>query len=215
MYICTQQYAFEAVEKKGGRGSRKSLQWGVRVIGFFFSLFFNNRLSTQKCMILMKERDMIQGRGGAKFSIRVGSVMDRSGWCVYVSRPRRRGPTERWWTPGPRPPPAGGWCRLSHCWWWSGRSSERRSAAASQIPSGAAEESHPEVKEEGGGCMFSYFDSHILSAFILSQDWKKGWVKVIDLRNILVLISCYPESIHKRHVWTERFCGVLTVFPTD
>lgn len=68
-------------------------------------------------------------------------VAGRSG-CV--STPRRRGPTEQWWTPGPRLLLAGEWCRRSRCWWWSGRSSGRRSVAASPILSGASGESRPE-----------------------------------------------------------------------
>lgn len=139
MYICTQQYAFEAVEKKQGRGRMKSLSWV-----FSFPLFQQQFIYRN----VMRET-WFEGGIWPKFSIRVGTEMDRSGrWAncrwACVSRPRRRGPTERWWTPGPRPPPAVGWCHQSRCWWWSGQSSERRSPAASPIPSAAVAESHPE-----------------------------------------------------------------------
>lgn len=139
MYIFTQQYAFQAVEK---RGEEEDEEVSVMRHQSLVSSFLSSSITVylQKC-----DSDE---RCDSEFRFHVESEMDRRGqWAscrwVYVSRPRRREPTEEWWTPGPRPPPVGGWCRRSRCWWWSGQSSERRFAAASQTPSVAAEEIRP------------------------------------------------------------------------
>lgn len=47
MYICTQQYAFEAVEKKGVGGEDEVSVMRRQSLSFFISLFFNNSLSTE------------------------------------------------------------------------------------------------------------------------------------------------------------------------
>lgn len=139
MYIFTQQYAFQAVEK---RGEEEDEEVSVMRHQSLVSSFLSSSITVylQKC-----DSDE---RCDSEFRFHVESEMDRRGrWAscrwVYVSRPRRREPTEEWWTPGPRPPPVDGWCRRSRCWWWSGQSSERRFAAASPTPSVAAEEIRP------------------------------------------------------------------------
>lgn len=55
----------------------KSSQRGNIVIGFFFSLFFINRLSTDKCMILMRKREVGFRRiFDQSFRIHVGAEAD-------------------------------------------------------------------------------------------------------------------------------------------
>lgn len=59
MYICTQQYAFEAAEKKG-LGSVSA----ARRQSFFFSLFFNHRfIYTEMYDSNERERHDSGGRG--------------------------------------------------------------------------------------------------------------------------------------------------------
>lgn len=132
----------EAVEKKGEQ-ARWSLcsEVSESLVSYFPSF---STVYLQKCVILMR-------RNSRGFDQSLASVLDwivqsnELNYCwLYVSRPRRQGPTEQWWTLGQQPPPAGVWCHQSHCWWWSGQSSERRSVAASLILSGVVEESHPD-----------------------------------------------------------------------
>lgn len=58
MYICTQQYAFEAVAKKGV-GAGRSACPSVSQSSFFISLFFNSSLCTETDE--SDERDAIRG----------------------------------------------------------------------------------------------------------------------------------------------------------
>ncbi len=58
MYICTQQYAFEAVEKKGVGAGWSLCSEASESLVSSFSLFFNNSLSTE--MYDSDERDVIQ-----------------------------------------------------------------------------------------------------------------------------------------------------------
>lgn len=174
MYIFTQQYAFQAVEK---RGEEEDEEVSVMRRQSLVSSFLSSSITVylQKC-----DSDE---RCDSEFRFHVESEMDRRGrWAscrwVYVSRPRRREPTEEWWTPGPRPPPAGGWCRRSRCWWWSGQSSERRFAAASPTPSVAAEEIRPGGVRESdiSAWLWLKYRSDVLRGSSSPLEWwKKRW----------------------------------------